>query len=175
MDQRQRVIDRIASQVSLREVPQEAGRVGLVTSGGQVLLDRRPVVFGFDPSPVITPDMTLAGGGLSGLTVNGEPAVPQGVGRLIGGSLAAEFRLRDVTLVEAQADLDAFAADLIARFENPGTDPTLTPGMAGLLTDQGAPLDPGNITGLASRIAVNPLADPGGVARSAVCATGSAR
>jgi flagellar hook-associated protein 1 len=160
MDQRQRVIDRIATQVSLREVPQEGGRVGLVTTGGQMLLDRRPVVFGFDPSPVITADMTLAGGGLSGLTVNGEPAVPAGAGRLIGGSLAAEFRLRDVTLVEAQSDLDAFAADLIARFEDPATDPTRPPGAPGLLTDQGAVLDPGNITGLADRIAVNPLADP---------------
>jgi flagellar hook-associated protein 1 FlgK len=160
LDERQVAVDRIAAIVPVRELPRADGRIALVTTGGQVLLDRQAVTIGFAESPVVSAGQTLAGGGLSGLTVNGQPAQPAGAGRLGGGSLGAAFTLRDQTLVQAQADLDAFAADLMTRFEDPATDPTLTAGQPGLLTDAGNPLDPLATTGLAGRLRVNAAVDP---------------
>jgi flagellar hook-associated protein 1 len=160
IDQRQALIDDIATIVPLREMPRDDGRVLLYTRSGQMLLDRRAATFGFTPSPVITADMTLAGGTLNGLTLNGQPLTPAGAGRLTGGSLQAAFDQRDQTLVTAQTDLDALAADLIRRFETPAADPTRGPGAPGLLTDGGAPFDPLDPVGLAGRLSVNALADP---------------
>jgi flagellar hook-associated protein 1 FlgK len=81
-------------------------------------------------------------------------------GSLGGGSLGAAFVLRDETLPEAQAGLDALARDLVERMADPATDPSLAPGAAGLLTDAGGPLVAGAPAGLAGRVAVNALADP---------------
>jgi flagellar hook-associated protein 1 len=161
IDQRQALIDDVAGIVPLREVHREDGRVMLYARSGQMLLDRRAVTFGLDPSPTITADLTLANGALGGLTADGRPLTPAGAGRMTGGSLAAAFDLRDRTLVQAQAGLDDIAADLVTRFESTTVDPTWAPGTAGLLTDAGAPFDPLDRTGLAGRLAVNAAVDPG--------------
>ncbi len=160
MDQRQVIIDRIAGIVPIRELQRSGDRVALMTTSGQVLLDGPAAEIGFVPRATITADMTFTSGGLGGLTVNGDPVSRGPVGKLSGGSLGAAFTLRDETLVSAQAGLDRIAADLIGRFENPATDPTLPGGVPGLLTDAGAMLDPVDIDGLAGRIAVNALVDP---------------
>ena len=161
MDQRQVLVDRVAAVVPVREMDREGGAIALFTPQGAALLDDRAAKVGFDPSPVVTAEMTLASGGLSGLTLNGRPMGPDGVGALGGGALGAAFSLRDGTLPQAGAELDALARDLIARFADPAADPSLGAGAAGLLTDAGAPFDPLDATGLASRIAVNAAVDPG--------------
>jgi flagellar hook-associated protein 1 FlgK len=79
---------------------------------------------------------------------------------MTGGSLEANFALRDDILPTQQAALDAVARDLIERFADPATDSTLLPGDAGLLTDGGAAFDPLNEVGLASRLTVNTAVDP---------------
>lgn len=161
MDQRQVVIDRIAEMVPVRIIPRDGDRVAVMTPAGQMLLDGPAPEIGFTPVSAIVPDMTLSSGGLYGLSFNGDPIMAaDGVGKLAGGSLEAAFRMRDEVLVDVQDDLDAFAADLIARFEDPAADATRTATDPALLTDDGAVLDPANTIGLAQRLSVNTLVDP---------------
>lgn len=155
MDRRQQALDRVAAILPIGEVERDNGRIAVVASHGTILADREAAVFGFDPAAVIAPGMTLAGGALSGLTLNGREIAPEGV-VAGGGRLAAQFALRDDLAPRAQALLDALAADLVARTAAPGTDPTLAPGAAGLFLDPGEAGSPG----LAARLRVNPAADP---------------
>ncbi|PJI86101.1 flagellar hook-associated protein 1 FlgK [Yoonia maricola] len=156
LDARQRAVDQIAGIVPIREIPRDNGSIGLMTTSGTPLLDSAPREFGFQRTPTITADMTLASGALGAITLDGEVLDPaNGIGRLDGGSLGAAFALRDQTLVEAQGALDEIAADLIARFQDVANDPSLAPGDLGLLTDQGNPMDVSDLPGLAGRIAVN--------------------
>ncbi|NDV02522.1 flagellar hook-associated protein FlgK [Pseudoroseicyclus tamaricis] len=160
VDERQRVIDRISEIVPVREIDRQQGKVALVTQSGEVLLDGRPAQYEFQPRAIVTADMTLASGGLDPVMKNGQPMGDDGVGKLSGGALEAAFKLRDDALPAAADALDEIAADLIGRFEDPSFDPTRAPGTPGLFTDGGAELGTGDITGLASRIAVNDAVDP---------------
>lgn len=159
MDQRQQLVDGIAAIVPLREVDRGNGQIALYTAGGAVLLDGTPAEFGFTPAGIVVPGMTQGTGALSGLTLNGRAIGTAETGLLGGGRLAANFALRDVLGPEAQARLDAVARDLVERFADPALDPTLAPGAAGLFTDGGGPFAPGDETGLAARLAVNPALD----------------
>ena len=161
MDQRQQLIDKIAEIVPLRQIDRDTGQIALISTGGAALLDGRPALFSFTPVGKVTPDMTLASGALSGLTMNGKPVTfGDGSGKLDGGAMAANFRLRDIEAPVQQVRLDALARDLIARFANPSVDTTLTSGAPGLFTDAGAAFDAATETGLAGRLAVNTAADP---------------
>ncbi len=161
MDARQKTIDQIADIVPVREVTRSNGTVGLMTPNGTTLLDGLPLELGFERTLTITADMTLASGALGAITIDGVPLDPAtGIARLDGGSLGAAFAMRDKTLVEAQGSLDIIAADLIARYQDPATDPTLAPGDVGLLTDQGGTLDLTDLAGLAGRIEVNDAVVP---------------
>jgi flagellar hook-associated protein 1 len=160
MDQRQKLVDNIASIVPLREVSRDHGQIALFTTGGAVLLEGRPAELGFTPTGLITADMTVTSGALSGLTLNGQLIPTVGTGGLFaGGSLSAHFAIRDDLGVSAQSKLDAVARDLVERFQDPGTDPTLIPGDAGLFTDLGAAFVSANETGLAQRLRLNAAVD----------------
>ncbi|WP_284164878.1 flagellar hook-associated protein FlgK [Frigidibacter sp. SD6-1] len=160
MDQRQGLVDRISQIVPVREVARDHDQIALYTTGGAILLEGNPATVGFSPVGVITADMTLASSALSGLSVNGQP-VPSGpTGVLGGGSLGAQFSVRDELAPEIQMQIDALARDLMERFEAPGVDPTLAPGQPGLFTDAGLPFDPLIEEGLAGRIRLNTLVDP---------------
>lgn len=162
LDQRQQAIDAISDIVPIRSVERENGTVTLFTTTGAVLLDVNPSEIGFSPRGVITPDMTVESGALSGLTINGVEIRSTGSGApLAGGSLAAAFEVRDRLAPEAQARLDAVARDFVERFQDPAVDTTLLPGDPGLFTDGGLAFDPLNEVGLAGRIEVNSLVDPG--------------
>lgn len=160
MDQRQTQVDIVASIVPVREVAREGDQISLFTTGGAILLEGNAAVVGFAPAGLVTADMTLASGALSGLSINGM-AVPPGDGGLFGGgSLGAAFAVRDELAPGMQMQIDAFARDLISRFQDPAVDPTLAPGEMGIFTDRGAPLDAANELGLAGRIALNTRVDP---------------
>lgn len=161
LDERQKLIGRIADIVPLREVARDGQQVALFTTTGIALLDGRAARFDFTPSPGVGPDRSLAGGGPSALFVDGKPlsANPNG-GRLGEGRLAALFELRDVIAPQAQNDLDALARDLIERFSGPEVDSTLAPGEAGLFVDQGAPATALTDAGIAARLSLNSRADP---------------
>ncbi len=161
MDQRQQVIDSISEIVPLREVPRDGGKIALFTTGGAMLLDGTASVIEFTPVGVITPEMSLASGALSGLRINGQSITTEVEGGMIsGGTLAAHFALRDVLAPNMQIKLDAIARDLVERFADPAVDPTLTVGAAGLFTDLGNAFDPADELGLAQRLRLNPAADP---------------
>lgn len=161
MDQRQQLIDTIATILPLREVGRGNGQIALYTTGGAVLLDGRPATFGFTPVGVITPDMTLASGALSGLTLNDRPLRTAGdSGPIAGGTLAAHFAVRDQLAPAQQARLDAVARDLVERFADPALDGTRAVGDPGLFTDAGAAFLVTNELGLSQRLTVNAAADP---------------
>jgi len=160
MDQRQKLVDRVAVIVPIREVARPHDQVSLYTTGGAILLEGNPATIGFTPVGVITADMTLASGALHGLTINGQPALSTDAGALGGGLLGAELAIRDGLAPGIQTQIDALARDLVARFQTPGLDPTVAPGQPGLFTDAGAPLDPLTETGLAGRLRLNALVDP---------------
>lgn len=161
VDQRQQMIDRIAGAVPLREVARENGTIALYTTGGASLLDGQPATLGFTPVGTIVPDMTLASGALSGLTINNRAVATSGEASVIsGGKLAGLFALRDGLAPRAQTQLDAVARDLLERFATPSVDPTLVPGAPGLLTDAGNAFLATNEVGLAQRLSLNAAVDP---------------
>ncbi|MCR8724347.1 flagellar hook-associated protein FlgK [Frigidibacter sp. ROC022] len=162
VDQRQTLIDGIATLVPVRELPREDGMVALVSTGGAILLDSSAATVRFDPVGIITPDMSIGSGALSGLTLNDQPvSVTGGTGPLGGGRLGALFDLRDGMAVEAQTMVDAMARDLYERFADPALDATLNAGEPGLFTDGGGGFVATDEVGLAGRLQVNAAVDPG--------------
>lgn len=161
LEQRQQVIDDLAELVPMRQVERPGGQVALYSDGGLVLLDGRPRPLEFTPIGRVAPGMTIDPGILSGLSRDGRLIGVSGPGSMIaGGALQAQFTLRDDLLPEAQSALDALARDLVDRFADPGLDPSLAPGDAGLFTDAGLPFDPMDEVGLAQRLSLNPAVDP---------------
>ncbi len=161
LDQRKRLIDRISSIIPIKTARRDDDSIAIYSAGGQTLLDGRAATLEFTPSGIITPDMTVGNGALSGLSVNGNQiTMGEGGGLLDGGSLAAHFETRDITVPGHDQQLDAFAADIISRFQDPAVDPTLGAGDAGLFTDNGNAYLPANEQGLAYRIGVNAAVDP---------------
>ena len=135
MDQRQRLVDEINRMIPVNVVARPNNQVALFTNGGAALLDGRAADLSFSPAAMVTPDMSLAAGTLSGLTINGIN-IPTGSAskHLDGGRLGAKFQIRDELGVAAHAKLDQVATDLIQRFETAGLDPTLAAGDPGLFT-----------------------------------------
>lgn len=164
IDQREKLIDRVAAIVPIREQRRDDGVVELTTAEGLTLVDTKAQQIAFTPTPIITAPMRYDGGAgaLSGLTLNGVDITPGGPGSqsISGGSMAGLFAVRDVIAPEVSDRADALAADLIGRLAAPGVDPTLLPGDPGLFTDDGAAYDPLNLAGLAGRIELNAAVDP---------------
>ena len=160
-DQRQVLIDEISEMVPVRMLNRDRGAVALYTTGGAILLEGRAAEIGFEASNLVTPYMSVGDGTLSGLTINGYAINTSSTsGRLQGGTLGAQFEIRDELAPEAQTQVDALARDMIERFESSTVDPTLASGQPGLFTDSGAALDPTLEVGLANRITLNALVDP---------------
>mgnify|MGYP000197199761 CR=1 FL=1 len=161
LDHRQVLIDELNKMIPVNVLNRDHGQIALYSQGGAILLDGNPAELSFSPTTEVMPHMTLENGFLSGLEINGVPVRTSGSrNALIGGSLEAEFAIRDDLSVSAQQDLDALARDLIKRFEDPGLDPTLSVGDAGLFTDGGSALDSAQEIGLAGRLEINALVDP---------------
>ncbi len=165
-DERDALVDKVASIVPVNTYMRKDGAIALFTPSGGALIDGRAREFGFQQATIVTAGMSLSGGSLFGLTVDGQAVdVNSGPGYYDGGSLSAHFEMRDTTIPEIDARLDALARDLIERFQDPAVDPTLAAGDPGLFTDGGAAFDPLNELGLAGRVSVNASVDPkqGGV------------
>lgn len=156
-DERQKVIDEIASIVPLREVMRENGRVSLYAESGLTLLDgTTPASFEFSAQNVVTAGMSVAGGTLSVLSVNGKELTGKQADLMAGGELGALFNIRDNLAPAMQQQIDGFARDVYERFADPAVDTTLAAGDAGLFVEQGnTAFDPANEVGFAGRISVN--------------------
>ncbi len=160
-DERAKLIDKISELVPIRQIARPGGEIALYSQKGAALIDGAANTLEFTPTPVITHDMTLASTALSGISINGRPiTMGSGAGQLDGGALSAAFMVRDVTAPEFNGQMDAMARDLIERFQDPAVDPSLAPGDAGLITDNGAAFAPVDELGLAGRISINALVDP---------------
>lgn len=160
IDQRQQLIDQVATVIPVREIRAENGHIALYLAGGTALLDGQPAKLTFSPVGVITPDMTIGSGALSGITINGRAINTGANGTIAGGTLAANFAIRDELAPDAQVELDATARDLISRFQDSAIDPTLAPGGAGLFTDGGAAFLAVDEDGIAARLGLNMAVDP---------------
>lgn len=160
LDERQAILNEISAIVPLRVVERERGDIALFTRSGGVLLDGLSFEVGFAATGAIDAATTLSGGQLSGLTLNGKPVSAAEGGLFAGGSLAAQFQIRDGSAVDRQAELDGIARDLIERLGPGGPDATLGPTDAGLFTDNGVAFNPTNETGLAGRLRLNALVAP---------------
>lgn len=162
-DQRQRLIDQISGAIPLKVLSRDNNQVALIAKNGGQLLDGRAFELEFSASPVVTQDQTIGNGALSGIVLNGfDIPIGTGDGRGLydGGSLSANFELRDQIAPELSVQLDALARDLVDRVQGLPEDPTLAPTDPGLFTDLGADFDPLNEEGLAERLTLNPLVDP---------------
>lgn len=160
-DQRQMLIGKVNEIIPVKISQTQNGGIALFTLGGAILLNDTARELGFTPTVMMTPDMTLSSGALSGITINGKPlTIGQSGGPLEGGALAANFYIRDTIAPRFQQQIDALARDLVERFQDPAVDPSLTIGAAGLFTDSGLKFDQINEIGLAGRISINALVDP---------------
>ncbi len=160
-DLRQRLVDEISAIAPVREVPRDNGAIALYSTGGAILLDGSAATLSFDPVNLVTAAMSIDAGSLSGLKINGiDVRTSSDRGALRGGTLGAQFEIRDELGVSAQTQLDAVARDLVERFQDPAVDPTLVPGNPGLFTDAGLAFDPVDEVGLSGRLAINAAVDP---------------
>lgn len=160
-DVRKKLIDEVSSIIPIKQISREGGVIALYTEGGAALIDGQANELGFSATPVITPDMTLGSGALSGLTLNGRPmSIGSGTGQLDGGTLSASFNVRDVLTPEFNARIDAVARDLVERFQSPSTDPSLASGDPGLFTDNGGAFNAADELALAQRLEINVAVDP---------------
>ena len=165
IDERERLVDEISAIIPVKGQLQDSGALHLYTAEGVFILRERAETVSFNHNAIITAQMEYqpaGAGALSGIFVGTQEITPGSGDRFAvhSGSLAGHFTMRDDLAIDFQDRIDGFAADLVARFEDPTVDPTLTAGDPGLFTDGGAPLDPLLVTGLAGRISLNALADP---------------
>ncbi|NIZ13306.1 flagellar hook-associated protein FlgK [Phaeobacter sp. HF9A] len=166
-DQRDNLIDSINEVIPVQIFTRDNNQVALYTNSGIKLLDGGSVAeFSFAETSIVTPYMSLANTQLSGLEIDGKQIDTSINGKIGGGSLAAQFHVRDVAAVEAQQDLDTMAGDLILRFQDPSVDPTLGATDPGIFTDKNAFYDPANELGIANRIQINSVISIGGSAET---------
>jgi flagellar hook-associated protein 1 FlgK len=161
LDQRQQIVGEISAIVPIKQIPRDNGQIALYSTGGSILLDGTAATIDFTRSNTVTPYQTIETNTLSGLTLNGTALrTDSDRGQLRGGSLGAQFAVRDEYAVDAQSQLDALARDLVERFQDPAIDPSLAPGDAGLFTDRGSMFDPLDEIGLSTRLRLNSAVDP---------------
>lgn len=149
-DKRQALIDDISSIVPVQLHERSHGQVALYTPGGVKLIDGTVAEIEFTNVGTIVPEMSIQTAALSGIVFDGREVDFSSESSVVsGGTLSAAFQVRDELAVDAQADIDAVARNLIERFES--ADLSVA---GGLLTDAGADFDPMNEIGLAGRVAV---------------------
>lgn len=158
MDERGRVLDRIAEHLPIQTFERTAGAIDVLTIEGVYLVAGPARQIEFTPSNIVGPGQTLANGALSGMTVDGVDITPgaNSFGAVSSGALGALFSLRDSDLPTLQDQLDTMAQDLINRFSDPTVDTTLTLGDPGLFVDANSAAG----AGIASRLEINALVDP---------------
>jgi len=160
-DQRQIEVNRVNEIIPIRQTITGNGEIAIFSKGGEVLLNGSARTLEFAQTHLISPSMTLASGALSGLSINGKPIDISTSGRgIAGGSLSANFLVRDTITTDFQIRLDALSGDLLERLQNASVDTTLAAGDAGLFTDAGGFYNSTNEIGISGRMSVNALVDP---------------
>lgn len=159
-DERQLLVDRISSIVPLQQIARDGGGIALFTREGAVLLDGTSAArLEFYPAGEVQVSQSV-GAGLRNLVFNGTELSSAQMHLFAGGSLGAQFEIRDQLAPTLQRGLDALAFELQSRLASPQVDPTLMPGQPGLFIDRDQPSGAASLTGLAGRIALNPVLAP---------------
>jgi flagellar hook-associated protein 1 FlgK len=137
------LLDQISGILDTRVAVSSNGSISIYTANGAALLEGDYVQdVKFSPS-----DGTLMAGS--------QDITPfkDGVRGLRHGSLVGLTQLKREVIPRFSLQLDEYARGLVQSFEN--ADVTLSPGEAGLFTDNGLAFDPLNSVGLASRLRLN--------------------
>lgn len=155
LDERQRLVDSIADALPVRQTLQDDGRISLHLSDGTTLLEgTRVAQLAFSPAGDMTAGTTIENGLLSGVTLDGKPLSLGAGGRISEGRMAAQLTVRDQLAPAFQKEVDAFAGDLIARFDSAAK--TLAADGVGFFRDASAT----GGAGLAGRLAISADYDP---------------
>lgn len=142
LDARQAALDEISSVVAINEVARGNGTAAIFTKDGATLLDgNTPAKLSFTPSTG------------AGIAIDGVPASARQFMMLSGGSLAANFMVRDQLVPGMRAELDGLKNELYSLTARPEVDSTLSVGQAGLFVID----DQANAAGGSIRISVNPI------------------
>lgn len=141
-------LDALAELVDTRAVFDAAGRASVYTADGSPLVeDNAYELLSFEPAT-------------SSVILDGRDITPGRTGArgFSEARLAGEIELLREVFPQAQRQLDELSRGLMVGFET--ADATVTAGVAGLFTDDGAAFDAVNFTGLAGRISVNDAVRP---------------
>jgi flagellar hook-associated protein 1 FlgK len=162
-DQRDNLLASISQNLPIKVYQSANNGIIVTTDQGTTLWDGMEHKLSFTPTANIPAELHQTAdpangyaGGLSAVTVDGRPLTTSQ-----SGSIAANLRLRDVTLPAFSRQLDQMAGNLIKAYQQ--VDPTVSAGQTGLFTVNGAALNAGDATaipGLAREIAVNTAVDP---------------
>lgn len=158
LDLRDRIASQLSEQVGLRTEVREGNDMALILENGVVLFDKTARSVTFNATGAY--DASVTG---NALFVDGMPVTgPSAVVPLSTGRIAGLVKIRDVTGVQFQRQLDEIARGLIDTFSETG--PTgLSPQLAGLFTNGASTAVPAMgaaSIGLAGRIKVNAAVDP---------------
>jgi flagellar hook-associated protein 1 FlgK len=131
LDQRDRYLDQLSELMDVRVVSNDDGQVNVFTTSGVQLVGAEASKFTFNAQGTVTPNTTWSANpsqsNLGSITVN----FPHGGSMDLfasnafrSGKIAAYVELRDNTLVQAQTQLDQFAAALSSALSDQTVDGT---------------------------------------------------
>jgi flagellar hook-associated protein 1 FlgK len=159
LDRRDRVLTQLSQQIGVDAVTRAGGDVALYADNGSTLFDRAPRSVTFTPTAAFAAGTAGAAVVIDGVPVTGSGSpMPLQSGRIVG-----LMSVRDAAAVTYQTQFDEIARGLIVAFaETDKGVPATGPALAGLFTSAGGPVLPtgADTPGLASRIGINPAADP---------------
>jgi flagellar hook-associated protein 1 len=159
LDQRDSILKLLSEELGIRTATRPNNDVLIYAEGGAVLFEGSPRSITFSATLGYSPDTIGNQVIIDGVPVTG-PLAPMPVS---GGKLPALAAVRDKLSLTLQNQVDEIAAGLIRGFaESDQSAIPVLPKVAGLFLDTsgGIPIEGALSTGLASRLRLNPLADP---------------
>jgi flagellar hook-associated protein 1 FlgK len=152
LDQRDQYIDQLSQLMDIRTVTNDLNQVTVFTNSGVQLVGTEASRLSFNPQGTMTPNTLYstdpAKNNVGTITIN----FPHGgsydmvsTNSIRSGKIAAYLELRDHTLVQAQAQIDQFAASMTSALSDKTTDGVAAP--ASVMPQAGFDLD---IAGLKS-------------------------
>ncbi|MGJ8544665.1 MAG: flagellar hook-associated protein FlgK [Sulfitobacter sp.] len=148
MDQMNRQLDALGSQMGFQTRWETDGSITLHTSGGTELVSG-------DEAATLTGDAQTGALFADGVDITPNQAGNRG---FTTGRLAGLSEMLSTVIPQMNLQLDELARGMIESFE--AADTSLAPGDAGLFTDGGAAFDPAQLDGLAGRLSVNDAVQP---------------
>lgn len=159
LDQRDAILKRLSDEIGIRTATRPNNDVLIYAEGGAVLFEGSPRSVTMQRTSLFDPGTLGKAVYIDGVAVTG-PSTPMAGS---GGKLMALAQVRDTLSLTFQRQIDEIAGGLIRNFAESDQSPTPSlPGVAGLFVDVngGLPVPGLASIGLASRIAINALADP---------------